>query len=209
MCLCAPVKGAGIEAGRVSLLVVCLWLILLCGAPGLSACGGLRGEKFGATTDFSAHVYARGGPHGDAVAGLMLRGEVCDGEDLSAAHEILDEAALVRFLERHGGVGEIERPRSDLAYVTLPAAPGKKGLRLRVAVLASADDAGRELSVAIAQHGPGSWGVHRSNLAVLGPILDPADAIELVSTNKLACWGVLTIASGADVYVIPGGYREL
>ena len=61
----------------------------------------------------------------------------------------------------------------------------------------------------IAQHGSGSWGVHRSNLAILGPIQDPADMLDLVATNKLACWGVLTIGTGADVYVIPGGYREL
>jgi len=209
MCLVAPVQGAGIDTGRVSLPVACLWLLTLCGASGLSGCAGLRGDEYGASTDFSAHVYARGGPRGDAVAGLMLRSEVCDGEDLRAAHETLDETALVRFLEGHGGVGEVERPRSDLAYVTLPAAPGKKGLRLRVAVLANADDAGRELATAIAQHGPGSWGVHRSNLAVLGPIQDPADVIELASTTKLACWGVLTLASGADVYVVPGGYREL
>jgi hypothetical protein len=130
MCLGARVKGAGIEAGRVRLLLR-LWLITLCGASGLSACGAFRGEKFDATTDFNAHVYARGGPRGDAVAGLMLRSEVCDNESLRAAHEPLDEAALIRFLERHGGVGEVERPRSDLAYVTLPAAPGKKGQRRR------------------------------------------------------------------------------
>jgi hypothetical protein len=209
MCLGAPIiKGAGIEAGRRT-LVACLWLITWGGAPGLSACGAFRGDKFGATTEFNAHAHARGGPRGDAVAGLMLRSEVCEHEDLRVARDMLDETALIRFLERHGGVGEVERPRSDLSYVTLPAAPGKKGLRLRVASLASADDAGRELATAIAQHGSGSWGVHRSNLAILGPIQDPADVLDLVSTNKLACWGVLTIGSGADVYVIPGGYREL
>jgi hypothetical protein len=53
------------------------------------------------------------------------------------------------------------------------------------------------------------WGLHRPALAVLGPIQDPANVIELLSTNKLGCWGVSTIASGADVYVIPRGYREL
>ncbi len=208
MCLRALVEPAAVEAGwRV--LRLRFWLSALCGALAASACGGLQSEKFGPATDLSPHLYPRGGLRGDAVGGLMLRRDVCEGEDLRPAQEPLDEAALVRFLERHGGVGDIERPRGDLAYVTLPAAGGKKGLRLRVAMLASADDAGRELAAAIAQHGAGSWGVHRSNLAILGPVEEPAAVIELVSTTKLACWGVLTIGSGADVYVVPGGYREL
>ena len=86
MCLGAPIiKGAGIEAGRRSLLVACLWLLTSSGALGLSACGAFRGDQFGATTDFNAHAHARGGTRGDAVGGLMLRSEVCEHEDLRVA----------------------------------------------------------------------------------------------------------------------------
>ena len=54
-----------------------------------------------------------------------------------------------------------------------------------------------------------SWGVHRSNLAVLGPAGDPSDTITFAAVTKLACWGVFTIAETDDAFVVPGGYTEL
>ena len=73
----------------------------------------------------------------------------------------------------------------------------------------NADEAGRELAEAIAQHGPGSWGVHRSNIAVLGPLGDTDHDLAFAARVKLVCWGVFTIAGQDDTVVIPGGYREL
>jgi hypothetical protein len=176
--------------------------------PCLMACAGLRPDPYRATAEWSPHAHARGGPEGADLAGTVLRSEVCQGQDLRPDYARLSEVDLVQFLQaRHEDV-VVERPRGDLAYVSMPAPSGKK-LRLRVAVLSSADEAGRELALAIAQHGKGSWGIHRSNLAVLGPAQDTRQVLELVSKTKLACWGVLTMGSGEDVYVIPGGYREL
>ncbi len=154
-------------------------------------------------------VYVSRASSGDALGRLMLRPEVCRGEDLRPEYNRLDEADLLRFLERQHGVVSVERPRTDLAYVTLANDSAVKGLRLRVAILPSADEAGRELAEAIAQHGSGSWGVHRSNLAVLGPADDAERVLSLVAATKLACWGVFTVAGRADVFVVPGGYREL
>jgi hypothetical protein len=177
-------------------------------APCLLACAGLRPDPYRATTDWSPHTYARGGPEGAELAGAQLRSEVCAGQDLRPGYARLSEADFVQFLQSRSAEVTVERPRGDLAYVTMQGLDGAP-LRLRVAVLASADEAGRELALAIAQHGKGAWGVHRSNLAVLGPAQPAGQVIELVSKTKLACWGVLTLGDGEDVYVIPGGYREL
>lgn len=180
-----------------------LWSVVV----GTLACGSASGPRAG--SDWRRYVYERGGLRGDDVGSLMLRREVCDGQDLLPEKQHLDESDFVRFLERHGAVASVERPRSDLAYVTLPSSAGRAGVRLRVAILANADDAGRELATAIAQHGSGAWGVHRANLAVLGPVLDPGLIVVLAGSTKLACWGVFTLASDTGVYVVPGGYREL
>ena len=154
-------------------------------------------------------MYERGGLHGDSLAGLMLRRELCQGEDLRPHYGSLDEADLVRFLARQHMEVSVERPRADLVYVTPTDGSAVSGPRLRVAILASADEAGLELGEAIAQHGLGSWGVHRSNLAVLAPADDVEQVVSIVARTKLACWGVFTIAGASEVYVIPGGYREL
>ncbi|MGC4088526.1 MAG: hypothetical protein QM756_11650 [Polyangiaceae bacterium] len=82
-------------------------------------------------------------------------------------------------------------------------------MRMRVAILRNADEAGAELNQGILQHGIGSWGVHRSNLAVLGPIGALTDDMTFAAKAKLACWGVFTIADRDDTFVVPGGYFEL
>ena len=81
-------------------------------------------------------------------------------------------------------------------------------MRLRVAILPDAPAAGRDLHEAILQHGTGSWGVHRGNLAVLAPIGDPDEIVSFAAKTKLACWGVLTLAGRDDSFVTPGGYFE-
>jgi hypothetical protein len=59
------------------------------------------------------------------------------------------------------------------------------------------------------EHGSGAWGVHRSNLAVLGPAGSHADDVTFAAKTKLACWGVFTIAGRDDTFVVPGGYTEI
>ncbi|HEX3595744.1 MAG TPA: hypothetical protein VHU80_11595 [Polyangiaceae bacterium] len=134
---------------------------------------------------------------------------VCAGEDLAPDYGHLDENQVVQFLERQHMDVRLERPRADLSYVVISGAGASSPVRLRVAILADADQAGRDLHEAILQHGEGSWGVHRSNVAILGPIASEEDALAFAAQTKLACWGVFTIAGRDDTFVVPGAYVEL
>jgi len=113
----------------------------------------------------------------------------------------------VTFLSAHGFQSQTVRARSDLLYVDVTNAADHP-VRMRVAILPNAPAAGRDLHEAILQHGTGSWGVHRGNLAVLAPIGDPDEIVSFAAKTKLACWGVLTLAGRDDTFVTPGGYFE-
>ena len=137
-----------------------------------------------------------------------LEPKVCDGVATSPAYAQLGPGDLADFLREQGYSFEIETARGDLKYFDVQL-PGGESMRLRVAVLGSAAEAARDLHEALLEHGRGSWGVHRSNLAVLAPIGSGQQIVELAAKTKLACWGVLTVAGRDDVFVIPGGYAEL
>lgn len=157
---------------------------------------------------------ATGGSASELTEGSVTPGEarlkasVCNGESLKPEFEPLDEAALVSFLTAHGYRTRSVRARSDLVYVDVLNAASHV-VRLRVAILPNPPAAGLELHEAMLQHGPGSWGVHRSNLAVLAPIGSPDEVLSFAVKTKLACWGVLTMAGRDDTFVTPGGYVEL
>jgi hypothetical protein len=180
--------------------------LISCG--GLWGCGG-RDLELVDGSNWKSFVYERGDPWGEALGSLVFKRDVCEGEDLKPEYERLDENDLVRFLKKRNVKLSIERPREDLAYVIVDDTRTRQPARLRVAILQNADDAGRELAEAIAQHGNGSWGVHRSNLAVLGPVGDTAHDLAFAAEIKLVCWGVFTVVGQRDTVVIPGGYREL
>ncbi len=137
-----------------------------------------------------------------------LKASLCESETVRPEYAPLNEGSLVAFLKAHGYEASVVRERGDLVYVDVANA-GQHPVRLRVAILPDAPAAGRELHEAILQHGPGSWGVHRSNLAVLAPIGSGSEVITFAGKTKLACWGVLTMAGRDDTFVIPGGYTEL
>jgi hypothetical protein len=139
-----------------------------------------------------------------------ISAEVCRGVPENKPESArLDEAALVSFLQHNGYETRTVRARGDLVYVdVLNAGNGNQPVRLRVAVLDDAQAAANDLHSAILEHGPGSWGVHRSNLAVLAPIGDMSQILEFAGKSKLACWGVLTVAGRDDDFVVPGGYME-
>lgn len=141
---------------------------------------------------------------------MRLQASVCNGIDVKPEYATLDEQSIVKFLKARGLPVRMERARADLFYVELQVNPETdEWARLRVAVLQSPVQAGRELHDAVLQHGPGSWGIHRANLAVLGPIGSVPDIIAFVGKTKLSCWGVLTVAGRDDSFVVPGNYREL
>jgi hypothetical protein len=175
----------------------------------MAGCGGDPGFKVSRGSDWRAYVKGRSGAATADLDAIQFRPGLCEGDESRPDYARLDELHLVRFLERQRIDVQIERPRADLVYLVLGGANTSRPVRLRVAVLGNADEAGRELHQAILQHGPGSWGVHRSNLAVLGPVASPTDAIAFAAMTKLACWGVFTIADTDDAFVIPGAYAEL
>jgi hypothetical protein len=176
----------------------------------LFGCGSDTGLRLTSRTDWHAYVQDRsGGAASSDLESVRFRQGVCSSEDLRPEYARLDERNLVQFLERQRIDARIERPRADLVYLVLSGVGTEKPVRLRVAILANAHDAGRELHEGMLQHGPGSWGVHRSNLAVLGPVGSLSDTLAFAATTKLACWGVFTVAGTDDTFVVPGAYNEI
>jgi hypothetical protein len=158
------------------------------------------------TTPGGGDRYAKGSM---GLGEAHLRSEVCDGVAENKPDQTrLDEHALAAFLQRQGFQTSLTRARADLVYLDVTNSGGDQPVRLRVAVLEDARAAGADLHKAILEHGDGSWGVHRSNLAVLGPIGNVDQIMEFAGRTKLACWGVLTVAGRDDDFVIPGGYME-
>lgn len=157
------------------------------------------------TPEASAKVVAEG-----SLPELRIKPEVCQGvAEMRPEYTVLDESSLMRFLQARGYEVRRTRARADLVYVDVVNGGGEIPVRLRVAVLPTAQEAGRDLHQAILEHGPGSWGVHRSNLAVLAPIGSEQQLTAFAAKTQLACWGVLTAAGRDDTFVIPGGYTEL
>lgn len=147
---------------------------------------------------------------GNSSRGLddtRFRREVCQDVDTRPDYSHLTAEHFLNQLKAAGLEFTVEKAREDLIYVDVKSSNGVS--RFRVATLPSAPEAGRHLHEAILQHGPGSWGVHRSNLAVLGPVGDSEQVIDFAATTKLCCWGVLTVAGRDDTFVIPGGYLEI
>ncbi len=161
--------------------------------------------------DWRRYVIER--PNHGELRGARFRPDVCEGSDLRPDYSALTEASLIRFLQdrrldvqvQHQAV-DAQNPDLNYLFVSVPGVV--QPLSLRVATLPNADEAGRALSEAIGKRGRGSWGVHRSNLAVLGPAGSREDDISVAAMSKLACWGTFTMDDGGDAVVIPGGYTE-
>ena len=144
---------------------------------------------------------------GGRLGEARFRPEVCKDEPTKPDFGSLNEDDLIQYLTARGLNTSKTRARSDLVYVDV--VEGKEVVRLRVAILDSSHAAGHELHESILEHGPGSWGIHRSNLAVLAPIGSLSQIISFAVKTKLACWGVLTVAGLDDTFVVSGGYTEL
>lgn len=178
----------------------------------LAACGGsvqAGGDLSGVHANASGKSSSSGTHNGEPLGEtLRLKPEVCKEESLKADFARLDEDSFVAFLRAHGVEGFRKiRARNDLVYVDV--GQGEKTVRFRIAILKTPEEAGHELHEAMLEHGPGSWGVHRSNLAILAPRSPLGDVLSFATETKLACWGVLTYTGLDDTFVIPGGYTEL
>jgi len=187
---------------RKSHAVLTLWVAL-------SACSGRKELVLVRGAHWETYVYDSRRDSPEELGALVFRDKVCGAQELTPQYERLDESDLIKYLEERKLKVAVERPRSDLAYLVVDDDRTRKPARLRVAILENADEAGRELADALVQHGEGSWGVHRSNLAVLGPVGDTTHDLAFAAQIGLACWGVFTVRGEKDTFVIPGAYREL
>jgi hypothetical protein len=139
--------------------------------------------------------------------GVQFKPEVCEGIDLRPPTEYLGVDDLTAFLESRAIPFQVRKLRSNLSLVKIQA-KNAKDLELRVATLDSPAGAASELHNALLEHGQGSWGLHRANLSVLGPIGSFEDVIGVTAGTGLACWGSLHIAGRDDTFAIGGGYIE-
>jgi len=161
-------------------------------------------------SDVRAYVTRGGGTTSESSpGGLRFKPGLCDAAELRPEGRVLNEGHIIEFLNKQQLDVRIERPRSDLIYLVVSGAGTDVPVRLRVAVLKNADEAGAELHAAMLQHGPGAWGVRRANLAVLGAIGSLDDDLTFAAKTRLACWGMFMTAGRDDTYSVPGGYREL
>lgn len=155
------------------------------------------------------HVTPTRRGQGAGISGLRYREEVCRGENMSPTHSPLQLDDLVEFLRQRGNNVVVERRRDDLAYLVVASSFTEEPARLRVAILKSRDEAGHELAQALAQSPPGAWGIHRENLAVLGPVGETSHDLAYAAQTHLVCWGVFTLRTTRETLVVPGGYQEL
>lgn len=187
-----------------------LRLVLAVGvAAALASACGASGFRFAKPIDPWTVVEPLEGSSRDLELGrIRFRASMCEGLDLRPAASPIDEGSLVAFLRAQGVQLRIERARGDLVYLELRELGADPPIRLRVAILADADAAGVELHRALREHGPGTFGLHRANVAVLGPGGRLADLLAFAQKTRLPCWGVMTVAGDDDAFVVGGAYAE-
>lgn len=139
---------------------------------------------------------------------LRFKEGICS-RPLKPERSLLGEKDVVNFLRAQGVQVEIERPRADLSYVVVTGQNIVKPVRLRVALLQNSDEAGVELHRALRELGSGAWGVHRNNIAILGPASGFDHSMVFATQTQLACWGVFTVADADEAFVVPGAYLEI
>ena len=200
--------------GFVTALAPKIPLILL--ALGLTACAGLESG-----IDYPSDLPGDLGPHlltpenqrdpPLAFNRVKIAPVACDKLDTHTITGRLNQEDFSRFLEAQGVKIEPRKARDNLYWYDFPngeAAP-KNFVRLRLAVLEDQPHASADLHQSVLEHGPGWWGVRRSNLAVLAPKTGLREALAFALKYKLPCWGIFTYGGLDDAYVIPGPYAEL
>jgi hypothetical protein len=144
-----------------------------------------------------------------SLGGFKFRSSACEGVDTHAVKASLTQDDFTRYLESQGVKNPSIKARGNLYWYEMPGDDKDESVRLRLAVLDDAEAAADELHKSLLQHGPGWWGVRRSNLAVLAPKAGLAEAVAFALKYKLVCWGVFQVADVDDVYVVAGPYAEL
>lgn len=182
----------------------------------LPACSGIdSGIDYPSdlSTDFGSQITTpENGPDPSvAFSQFKIAPEACKEVDTHPVSDRLSPDDFARYLETQGLKIEPKKARGNLYWFDFPngqEAPNNF-VRLRLAVLDDPKGAVADLHASLLEHGPGWWGVRRSNLAILAPKASLKEALAFALKYKLACWGVFTYAGNDDAYVIPGPYAEL
>jgi hypothetical protein len=196
-----------------------------CGAVlalGLTACAGLESG-----IDYPSDLNTDVGPQlltpenapdpSVRLNKMKIAPQACDKIDTHAITGPLNQEDFSRFLEAQGFKIEPRKARNNLYWYDIPNGgdPPKPGevpknfVRLRLAILDDQAHASADLHQSILEHGPGWWGVRRSNLAILAPKTSLREALAFALKYKLPCWGIFTYGGLDDAYVVPGPYGEL
>jgi len=146
-----------------------------------------------------------------SLGAFKVREEACEGVDTHTITSNLAHDDLARFLQTQGSPAVQVKARGNLYWYDFPGTDPNEGdvVRLRLAVLEDAKQAADELHASLLQHGPGWWGLRRSNLSILAPKAGVTEAMAFALQHKLVCWGMVSMAHADDVYVVPGPYMEL
>ncbi len=146
-----------------------------------------------------------------SIGEFAIGDKVCEGLEIRTEVREIAQDDLARFLERIGAPPVQVKARGNLYWYDFPGTDPEDGdiVRLRLAVLSDAKEAADELHQSLLQHGPGWWGIRRSNLSILAPKAGLAEAMAFALRYKLPCWGMISVAGLDDVYVVPGPYMEL
>lgn len=146
--------------------------------------------------------------------GFVIKEDACKDIDTHPITQKLSPDDFARYLETQGLKIEPRKARDNLYWFDFPTGEGKdseknKFVRLRLAVLRDQFAASRDLHESLLDHGPGWWGLRRSNLAILAPKTDLSTALGFALKHKLVCWGMFAYSGTEDVYVVPGPYTQL
>jgi hypothetical protein len=184
---------------------------LLCAG---TACAGIDAgiEYPDGLPDVSGSVLTPENQQGASISfgGFKFKNDICKGIDTHTITQPLNQEDFTRFVESLGLSIVPKKARKDLYWYDVPHSQGSKEfLRLRLAILDNTAGAAQDLHASLLEHGPGWWGVRRSNLAILAPKADLDEAAAFAIKYKLVCWGMFTYAGVDDAYVVPGPYMEL
>ncbi len=200
------------EGARATLRSLCRAAILAAGFAALSSCAGRpSGIDYPnlSGVDLDDVVVEPEGEDGPSIALTKFKFEptACKGIDLHPIHQPLTYHDLTRWFAARGVTVTPKKARDNLWWYEFSDDEGS--IRLRLAVLDDNEAAAKDLHESLLTHGPGWWGVRRSNLAVLAPKAGLKEAVRFAAKYQLQCWGIFTYAGLDDAYVVGGAYTEL
>lgn len=186
-------------------------------APSLACVGIDAGVDYPSDTPAPDQLVVSPDQDGEAsirLNGFVIKDDACKDIDTHPVTQKLSPDDFARYLEARGLKVEPRKARDNLYWFDFPTGEAKEGekapfVRLRLAVLRDQFSASRDLHESLLDHGPGWWGLRRSNLAILAPKADLSTALGFALKHKLVCWGMFAYAGAEDVYVVPGPYTQL